>query len=405
MAANLQELVEELAGRLDRSVAIDDARLRLLAHSPHRGHVDRARAESIIRREVPRELVDHVYTCRDAATGLYVVTPRADLGLDDTRVGYPILHQGSLLGFVWLLRSEGTADDEHLDAAQYAAAEAAVLIHREHLRGGSARERERELMDRLLGDDEGARASAADAIREEGVFTAAAYSVVVAEIDRPGGRPTEEDRLALASGVAVVRSRRLPQDVLTVERGDSVILVVAEPLGDDARERLLALGCGLRDTVLAESHTAHCWVGVGRSRSNLAEARRGVDEAMRAARVSRRVRTLGTVTAVEALGVYELLDQAPDDALRTTIHPGLLALIEQGTRTDSLVQTLEVFLDSAGDVKTASEQLFAHRTSLYYRLRRIQELTGLDLSSGDDRLTAHLGLRIARLMGIHAPDD
>ena len=87
------------------------------------------------------------------------------------------------------------------------------------------------------------------------------------------------------------------------------------------------------------------------------------------------------------------------------IHPGLLELVEQGSRTDSLVRTLEVFLDSAGDVKAASELLFAHRTSLYYRLRRIQELSGLDLSSGDDRLTAHLGLRIVRLMGMHGPDE
>jgi len=405
MAANLQELAEELAEMLERSVAIDDARLRLLAHSPHRGEVDRARTESIIRRAVPRELVDYVYTCRDEATGLFVVTPRADLGLEDTRIGYPIVHQGSLLGFVWLLHSEGPADGEHQDAAEHAAAAAAVLIHREHLRGGSVRARDRELMDRLLGPDEGVRTAAAGAIRDEGLFTGAAYSVIVAEVDRPDGRPTEEDRLALASGLAVVRSRRLPQDVLTVERGDSVILVVAASLGDDARERLLALAARLRETVLAESDTARCWVGVSRSRHDLAEAHRGVDEAMRAARVSRRVRTLGAVTAVETLGVYELLDQVPDDALRTMIHPGLLELVEQGSRTDSLVRTLEVFLDSAGDVKAASEQLFAHRTSLYYRLRRIQELAGLDLSNGDDRLTAHLGLRIVRLMGIHGTDS
>ncbi|WP_457101248.1 PucR family transcriptional regulator [Microbacterium sp. P5_E9] len=407
MAANLQELVEELAGRLERSVAIDDARLHLLAHSPHRGDVDRARAESIIRRAVPRELVDHVYTCRDDATGLYLVTPRADLGLDDARVGYPILHQGSLLGFVWLLRSEGTTDDEHLDAAERAAAEAAALIHREHLRAGSVRDRERELLDRLLGDDDGARASAAAAIRAEGLFDAASFSVIVAEVaasDRPRGLSTEADRLALASGLAAVRSRRLPQHLLTLEQGDRVILVVADTLGDDARERLRALATGLRDTVLSESGAAHCRVGVSRSRSDLAHARLGVAEALRAARVGRRVHTLGSVTDIESLGVYELLDQVPDDALRTMIHPGLLELIEQGSRTDSLVQTLEVFLDNAGDVKAASEQLFAHRTSLYYRLRRIQELTGLDLSSGDDRLTAHLGLRIVRLMGLHGPD-
>lgn len=399
MAAHLQELVEGLSDRLGRSVAIDDARLHLLAHSPHRGDVDPARAESILRRAVAPEVADHVYSCLDESTGWYVVTPRPELGLEDPRIGFPIRHQGSLLGFVWLLGSEGEVE-AHALAAEHAAAEAAVLIHREHLRAGSVREREHELVGLLLGDDEALRADAAVALRAEGLFTAAAYVVLVAELDRPGGAVTDEDRLALAGGLAAMRSRRLPQDVLTLERRDHVVVIVAEPLGATAREDLLALGGTLRTAVLAVSDADRCWVGLSRSRTDLVDAWRGVGEAARTARVCRRVGTLDPVTAVDDLGVYELLDQVPDDALRTMVHPGLLTLMEQGSRTDSLVQTLEIFLDSAGDVKSASEQLFAHRTSLYYRLRRIQELTGLDLSNGDDRLIAHLGLRIARLTGI-----
>lgn len=404
MAAHIQELADELAARLDRSVAIDDARLRLLAHSSHRGAVDPVRAESIIRRTVPRELVDHVYASRDTRTGLYIVEPRTDLGLVDTRIGYPILHQGSLLGFVWLLSSEGRSDDEHLDPATQAAAEAAVLLQREHLRAGSIRDREHELVDRLLGDDDSDRREAAAALHEEGLFPASSYSVLVAELDRPAGRPSEQDRLALASGLAAVRSRRLPQDVLGVEQGDSVVLIITDPLGEDQRERLIALGAGLRTAVRAGSPAVECRVGISRSRRDLVDVDRGIAEARRAADVSRRLRTAEAVTAVESLGVYELLDQLPAEALRTMIHPGLQTLIEQRSRNDALIRTLEVFLDSAGDVKSASEQLFAHRTSLYYRLRRIEEISGLDLSDGDDRLTAHLGLRILRLLGDRAPD-
>ena len=38
-----------------------------------------------------------------------------------------------------------------------------------------------------------------------------------------------------------------------------------------------------------------------------------------------------------------------------------------------------------------------HRATLYRRLERVEEITGLDLENGDDRLLAHLGLRILRL--------
>ncbi|WP_262380136.1 PucR family transcriptional regulator [Nonomuraea sp. PA05] len=61
--------------------------------------------------------------------------------------------------------------------------------------------------------------------------------------------------------------------------------------------------------------------------------------------------------------------------------------------------TLEAFLDNAGDVQLTAEQMFVHRTTLYYRLQRIEELTGVQLASGEDRLAFHLGLKVARLLG------
>ncbi|MFE3829366.1 PucR family transcriptional regulator [Streptomyces sp. NPDC059092] len=404
MTNSLQRIAESLAERLGRSAAIDDARLRLLAHSSHQGKVDRVRAESVLRRAVPKVVAEHVYACRDGATGLFFVTPREDLGLDDGRIGHPIIHQGALLGFVWLLTSEGPVEGEHHNAARGAASDAALIMHRDYLQAGLDRDREHALIKQLFDDADAQRSAAAAEIIEERLFGAGSYAVLVAEIDLPGGHATDGHQLALASGLAAVRSRRAPQSVLTFERRNQAILITAEPLGPSARDELIALGGSLRDAVAAASDADECWVGIGRSRSDLAEVTSSYDEALRTIRICRRVRTLDPVTPVERLGVYELLGQVPESTLRSMLHPGLRVLMEQGSRADSLIQTLETFLDSAGDVKTASERLFAHRTSLYYRLRRIQELTGLDLSNGDDRLIAHLGLKIARLIDLETPD-
>ncbi|WP_186329411.1 PucR family transcriptional regulator [Agrococcus jejuensis] len=405
MAADLQQLVETLSARLDRSVAIDDARLRLLAHSSHRGDVDRVRAESILRRAVPPDVVDHVFACRDDATGRYLVTPRADLALRDARIGQPILQQDTLLGFVWLLDSEGPVDDDQLRAIETAAAEATVLIHGEFLRATATRERERALVERLLGDDAGARVAAADELRAEGIFASTAFVVLVAEIDRDGEPATDEDAVALAAATAAARSRRPAQHVLALEHRDHVVLVVAEPAVDAAHEAGLAAGSALRDDVLRGTDAPRCRVGIGRVRTDLADAAAALDEARRAARIARRLGDPAPVASIDDAGVYELLDRLPDDALLAAAAPRLLALIADERRGEPLVRTLEVFLDTAGDVKAASELLFAHRTSLYYRLRRIQELTGLDLTTGDDRLRAHLTLKIARLTGVLASAD
>jgi DNA-binding PucR family transcriptional regulator len=68
---------------------------------------------------------------------------------------------------------------------------------------------------------------------------------------------------------------------------------------------------------------------------------------------------------------------------------------------DSLVQTLEAYLDNGCDTKLTAEALFLHRASLYYRLQRIEAITGTSLKSGADRLALHSGLKLSRLVGTH----
>jgi DNA-binding PucR family transcriptional regulator len=64
-----------------------------------------------------------------------------------------------------------------------------------------------------------------------------------------------------------------------------------------------------------------------------------------------------------------------------------------------LVETLEAYLDLAGDAKATAAALSLHRATLYYRINRIEEITGARLKTGEDRLALHLGLRLARLHG------
>jgi sugar diacid utilization regulator len=66
------------------------------------------------------------------------------------------------------------------------------------------------------------------------------------------------------------------------------------------------------------------------------------------------------------------------------------------------LQTLEVYLDRAGDAQATAAELSLARGSLYYRLNRIAAITGADLRSGDDRLMLHVGLKLARLAGLYS---
>jgi DNA-binding PucR family transcriptional regulator len=76
--------------------------------------------------------------------------------------------------------------------------------------------------------------------------------------------------------------------------------------------------------------------------------------------------------------------------------PALTAL-EAADHHGILVQSLECFLDYAGDVRRAAGDAGVHRSTFYQRLRRIEEVTGCDLDSGSDRLMLHLALKVRAL--------
>jgi hypothetical protein len=151
---------------------------------------------------------------------------------------------------------------------------------------------------------------------------------------------------------------------------------------------------------------------VGRSRvaEDPADLPRAASEALLAANVAEGGGTAAKggghegALAFEQTGAYRLLlstmSENPRELQRfyaETVEP-LVAYDEQ-YETD-LVATLETFLDADGNVAGTAQRLFTHRHTIYYRLERVRELSGLDVGSSDGREKLSLGLKAMRVLGI-----
>jgi len=97
----------------------------------------------------------------------------------------------------------------------------------------------------------------------------------------------------------------------------------------------------------------------------------------------------------DALGAWHLILSAPADLSPAAIHPGA-QLLTQLSRADLLI-TARTTLELGGDVARAAAALHIHRTTLYYRLDRIAEVTGVDLRTGPERFDLQMALRLAAL--------
>jgi len=78
---------------------------------------------------------------------------------------------------------------------------------------------------------------------------------------------------------------------------------------------------------------------------------------------------------------------------------GVRALLESPAASQ-LVPTVEAYLDCGCDAQRTARELGIHRTTLYYRLDRAAQVSGLDLHDGGDRLLVHLALKVCRLTGV-----
>jgi PucR C-terminal helix-turn-helix domain/GGDEF-like domain len=161
------------------------------------------------------------------------------------------------------------------------------------------------------------------------------------------------------------------------------------------------------EAVLREMESALSGFTFALGRSRIAEdpgeLPRAAGEALLAANVAEGGSQEG-VLAFEQTGAYRLLLSAmsenPTELQRfyaETVEP-LVAYDEQ--YETELLQTLATFLEADGNVAGTAQRLFTHRHTIYYRLERVRELTGLDVSSSDGREKLSLGLKAMRVLGI-----
>ncbi|WP_193611898.1 helix-turn-helix domain-containing protein [Nocardioides lijunqiniae] len=116
-----------------------------------------------------------------------------------------------------------------------------------------------------------------------------------------------------------------------------------------------------------------------------------VRQAVLAARLARDDPSVPSPAHWSALGVYRRLDTVggPPD-------PDPLAVLDAATSGLMLLETLEAYLDLAGDVRATAARLRLHRSSLYYRLERLATVLDADLGDGLVRLDLHLALKQRR---------
>lgn len=404
----LQALIDELAQRTGTPIVLEDHGHTMVAYSSQNGQIDEVRRDSILRRETGSEVREwfEQYGIRHATEPLRTPSHHG-LGILG-RLCAPVRFRGRLMGFLFLIDDEGRLGRSEIAAVRMAQRQAALLLYEEEL----AERLNASVLAHLLAPSAEIREAAARQLAEQGLAQAEPpHSIVYLQ-------PAEVPAMAGANGTAgpdllglfgeamwELGRHRGHAAVLRAAREDHCVLLVkvASPeddspaltLAQEAREILIRR---LEDAAPpGAAGQVRVVAGIGDPQAHLTDAAVSYRRAMLAARVAAAVPSVGDLARWQDLGVFRALAQLPaDEDGESCLDPRLVTLLEA---PPDVIRTVETYLDQGCDVKNTAEHLHLHRTTLYYRLRKAQQLTGADLRDGDDRLALHLGFKLARLQG------
>jgi GAF domain-containing protein len=353
-AETLEELLE---------VVVADARPLLAARTCHVYLLEPAREELDLRASDPEP-----GSARETL-GLAELGPELARGGRNSRLAVPLVANGELVG---LFVAEGSA---RVELGRAVSSQVAVGIKKiQVIEQLTEKNLIKDFFEELAGG--GARGDLEGRAARLGCDLDQPHLVLVAE---PGSD-------------ALVRALRLaaPGSVLDL-REDSLRAVVRLPApGSDAfLERLRRAHAELEEPVS---------VGVSSVCQGAASFADGFAEAQQSLLGTLVLGGEPAVLAYDELGAYKyLLRVAVDGGIRDSTVDAVAKLAEyDAQRGAQLVTTLEEFLRRHGSIGATSEALYVHPNTLRQRLRRIGELSGLDLRR-DDWLLIEIAVKMVRL--------
>jgi PucR-like helix-turn-helix protein len=403
----VQGIVDHLADALKRSVVIDDPHVRMLYSSAHFGDEDPVRVEAILKRQADSKAIGHVLAQGVASwTRAGIIPANREFGMQ-ARVCVPVRWRGELLALIIVMDADESVTTSELSAITDAAHRLAPLLADELSSAADDLAREQQVLDLVSPEPSLRRRALADLAA--GVDSAGFELVTGIRLalprDSPDGSPKEWSlshvNVAMRSALTIPGPPEAGEQLCAVDNGTAVLLLGSRrPLGSESArahaERMLGR---LHDL---SSGTFHAVAGVGPCLPGLDRA----FETAELAGLAGRAAALqfggafgGGATTWEELGPYGPLLRIPESQHGRQVMPAEVQRLLAVDRDGQMATTLRTFLDAGCSAPAAAVALNIHKTTLYYRLGRIEELTGLDLADGRTRLTMHLGLTLMDLLG------
>jgi len=190
------------------------------------------------------------------------------------------------------------------------------------------------------------------------------------------------------------------REILFISASHSDSVVVLVQLGERSAHDVLTLAAELQGTIGSMIPEVTVSIGIGRPHHSLVDLRQSYYEALYAIQIRKLKGGTSVIASFDDLGSYGLLLGLQDTVSLEVFYDSVLGKLREYDEENSsdLVKSLACFLEANGHWGEAAERLYVHRHTLRYRMKRVEEITGRDLGSSQDRMEFWLALKARELI-------
>lgn len=290
----------------------------------------------------------------------------------------PVTVSDTVLGYLLVLgEAAEDADDVDLIVTSYAATLFALTLARTRTSMELGLRYRGAIVDSLVS---GHFLDSQDALRKARILGVADGQPFRVAVARPGGATAPRlDEREVADGLPGL-------DCAFTIRGPELVMLLPEEEPAGTPRRLLrqragpaAFTCGISEPARLPEMAPEA----------LRQAQQAIDMGIRIGRA-------GETISYSDLGIHRLLLQVGDLHTLWQFAVDVLGpLIEyEASHKADLVSTLSVYLNQRESLKQTARILRVHANTVAYRIQRIEQITALDLTNPDQRLSAHVAAKI-----------
>ncbi|MDT8858892.1 helix-turn-helix domain-containing protein [Alkalihalobacillus sp. MEB130] len=392
---SLEEFVDAISERFQCPVTIEDANHHLLAYSSHDEGTDAARISTIIGRRVPERVIhrfwkEGVIPTLNQSDEPLVIPEIGDIGLGN-RVAISIRSNQEVLGYIWVSEVGCTLNEQDLADLKLIASKAKNQLLQLNLQKKKKEKNHQELLWQIITGDIESHQMIADQLSNIGLHGNKPLGIIIVTFESMNQELYKK---------VVYTAKTIQKVTILIETLDENQLILL--ISPSSPKKEVSDVTDFIDTFKAQVKErfgiANLQSGCGYIYENYNYIKRSYDEAAKVIAFKRAFpEELPHVRFYHELGVFRYIDllKKTEEIRDYPVSPVIQKLqsYDEDNRTN-LLETLEVILNKDGNMNEAAKALHCHVNTLTYRLKRIQEITSIQLKDPVQKFGLYLDIKL-----------